>query len=177
MKNIEVTPIINEPTIEAIVKEVSVLRESVIASVHQNKCDELCAIYHMIELNQRERERERLQAFTALVSTLDFELIWLMIDFSWKNLVCNNYQNHTIKIYYYCLKVWKNVDFTLIWMQFIKSVDFTKFFKSRGFILVFRNFSNLQCITVWINEKFSPSNWKNISWNQLLYSYIFSNFF
>ena len=69
MKNIEVTPIINEPTIEAIVKEVSVLRESVIASVHQNKCDELCAIYHMIELNQRERERERLQAFTALVST------------------------------------------------------------------------------------------------------------
>ena len=75
MKNIEVTPIINEPTIEAIVKEVSVLRESVIASVHQNKCDELCAIYHMIELNQRERERERLQAFTALVSTLDFELI------------------------------------------------------------------------------------------------------
>ena len=80
MKNIEVTPIINEPTIEAIVKEVSVLRESVIASVHQNKCDELCAIYHMIELNQRERERERLQAFTALVSTLNFELI--MIDFS-----------------------------------------------------------------------------------------------
>ena len=80
MKNIEVTPIINEATIEAIVKEVSVLRESVIASVHQNKCDELCAIYHMIELNQRERERERLQAFTALVSTF-FQILIIILTF------------------------------------------------------------------------------------------------
>ena len=67
MKSTEITPQVNEVTVEAIVKEVSVLRESVIASVHQNKCDELCAIYHMVELNLRERERERLHAFTALV--------------------------------------------------------------------------------------------------------------
>ena len=42
-------------------------REPVISSVTQNKCDELCAIYHMVEFNLKERERERLQAFTALV--------------------------------------------------------------------------------------------------------------
>ena len=92
-KSLETITPINENTIEAIVREVNVLvsiamiffpkkyffikhylnhhskfqREPVISSVTQNKCDELCAIYHMVEFNLKERERERLQAFTALV--------------------------------------------------------------------------------------------------------------
>ena len=51
-------------------------REPVISSVTQNKCDELCAIYHMVEFNLKERERERLQAFTALVMQMQL-LFWI----------------------------------------------------------------------------------------------------
>ena len=51
-------------------------REPVISSVTQNKCDELCAIYHMVEFNLKERERERLQAFTALVMQIQL-LFWI----------------------------------------------------------------------------------------------------
>ena len=87
-KSLETITPINENTIEAIVREVNVLvsvqfhekkiqkcffqkinnntylsnfqREPVISSVTQNKCDELCAIYHMVECNLKEREREKL---------------------------------------------------------------------------------------------------------------------
>ena len=62
---------VNEFVVDAIVKEVNgvaacsevnVDRNTVIDSVRLNKCDDLCAIYHMVELNTRNQERDRLQA-------------------------------------------------------------------------------------------------------------------
>ena len=60
---------VNEFVVDAIVKEVNsvasevnVDRNTVIDSVRLNKCDDLCAIYHMVEQNNRNHERDRLQA-------------------------------------------------------------------------------------------------------------------
>jgi serine/threonine-protein kinase SIK3 len=58
---------INEPTVEAIVRSVGVPRETVIDSVRQNKCDDICAMYNMLEYNMRDFERERLQAAANFV--------------------------------------------------------------------------------------------------------------
>ncbi len=55
-------PMVNEATVDVIVKTVGVDRETVIDCVTQNKCDDVSAMYHMIELNKRELERERLFA-------------------------------------------------------------------------------------------------------------------
>lgn len=52
---------------ENIVRSVGVTRESVIESVQANKCDDICAMYNMLEYNVRDRERERLHtAFTMV---------------------------------------------------------------------------------------------------------------
>jgi serine/threonine-protein kinase SIK3 len=65
MQKPDVKPPLIEATVEAIVQTVAVTRETVIDCVVQNKCDDLCAMYHMIELNKRDLERERLQAAIA----------------------------------------------------------------------------------------------------------------
>ena len=54
--------LVNETTVDSIVRTVGVTRESVIDSVRQNKCDDISALYHMIEYNLRDLEREMLQA-------------------------------------------------------------------------------------------------------------------
>lgn len=66
----DVEPLINESTVEAIVRTVNVPRETVIECVRQNKCDDLCAIYKMVEVNKRDLERERLQAVINMVPPL-----------------------------------------------------------------------------------------------------------
>ena len=60
--NLGADALVNEATVDAIVRTVGVTRESVIDSVRQNKCDDISALYHMVELNIRDLERERLQA-------------------------------------------------------------------------------------------------------------------
>ena len=52
---------------DSIVRTVGVTRESVIDSVRQNKCDDISALYHMIEYNLRDLEREMLQAVVTML--------------------------------------------------------------------------------------------------------------
>ena len=54
--------VLNEATIDGIVRAVGVSRDNVIESVRQNECNDISALYHMVELNKRDFERERLQA-------------------------------------------------------------------------------------------------------------------
>lgn len=58
---------INEATVETIVRSVNIDRETVIEAVRQNKCDDICAMYHMVEYNIRDRERERLQTMVTML--------------------------------------------------------------------------------------------------------------
>ena len=59
--------LVNETTVDSIVRTVGVTRESVIDSVRQNKCDDISALYHMIEYNLRDLEREMLQAVVTML--------------------------------------------------------------------------------------------------------------
>ena len=52
---------------DSIVRTVGVTRESVIDSVRKNKCDDISALYHMIEYNLRDLEREMLQAVITML--------------------------------------------------------------------------------------------------------------
>lgn len=67
IKDINFCPTINEATVETIVRSVNIDRETVIDSVGQNKCDDICAMYHMVEFNIRDRERERLQTMVTML--------------------------------------------------------------------------------------------------------------
>ena len=59
--------LVNESTVDSIVRTVGVPRESVIDSVRKNKCDDISALYHMIEYNLRDLEREMLQAVVTML--------------------------------------------------------------------------------------------------------------
>ena len=59
--------LVNETTVDSIVRTVGVTRESVIDSVRKNKCDDISALYHMIEYNLRDLEREMLQAVVTML--------------------------------------------------------------------------------------------------------------
>ena len=51
--------LVNETTVDSIVRTVGVTRESVIDSVRKNKCDDISALYHMVsEIMSCEQSRK-----------------------------------------------------------------------------------------------------------------------
>jgi serine/threonine-protein kinase SIK3 len=59
---------INEGVVDYIVRAVTVSHETVIECVHQNKCDDLSAMYHMLNNSLAEAERETRRAATAVAA-------------------------------------------------------------------------------------------------------------
>ena len=61
---------VNEATLDTILRNVDVSRESVIDSVRSNKCDDISAIYHLLEYNMRDLERDRLSAASGMAAIM-----------------------------------------------------------------------------------------------------------